>query len=166
MRAAAAAPMAPPPGAPADAVGLKLIVGYKFVKAFAEGLFGGALLLFGTSHVTEGLRVGALTLQRHATAAWSLALSERLLQAATARTVLVVALAAVFDGVLSGVEGWALQRRYRWSRWLVVGTTVSLLPFEVVALVRHLSAGRVGLLVVNTLIVVYLVRYRRGESDR
>ena len=165
MSAPGSAPMPPSPGAPRDAIGLKLIVAYKFIKASAEGLFGGALLLFGTSHVTEGLRLGALRLQRHATAAWSLALSERLLQAATARTVLVVALAAVFDGVLSGLEGWALQRRYRWSSWLVVGTTVSLLPFELVELARRLSAGRVALLIVNTLIVVYLVRLRRRQPD-
>jgi uncharacterized membrane protein (DUF2068 family) len=120
--------------------------------------------------VTEELRAVALSIQHHATAAWSIALAHRLVQAATARTIVVVALAALFDGVLSAVEGWALYRRYRWSGWLVVGTTTSLLPFETLQLVRRLSAGRVALLIVNALIVVYLVRDRlaasRARADR
>jgi len=153
------------PGAAQDAVGLRLIIGYKFAKASAECLFAGLLLLLGTTHVTEELRAAAQGMQRHATEAWSLALAGRLVHAATARTVLLVAVAAFLDGVLSWVEGWALHRRYRWSGWLVVGTTVSLLPFEAVELVRRLSWGRVALLVINALIVVYLVR-NRVEAPR
>jgi uncharacterized membrane protein (DUF2068 family) len=118
------------------------------------------LLFLDTTRVTEALRAFALNIQHHATAAWSIALADRLVQAATKRTLLVVALAAFLDGVLSYVEGWALHRRYRWSGWLVVGTTVSLLPFEAIELVRRLSAGRAALLLVNALIVVYLFRHR------
>jgi uncharacterized membrane protein (DUF2068 family) len=68
--------------------------------------------------------------------------------------VLVVAVAVIVDGTVTLVEGWALHGRYRWSRWLVVATTSSLLPIEVVTLVRHPSAGRVMLVLVNALIVV------------
>jgi uncharacterized membrane protein (DUF2068 family) len=42
----------------------------------------------------------------------------------------------------------------------VVATTSSLLPIEVVTLVRHPSAGRVMLVLVNALIVVYLIQRR------
>ena len=45
------------------------------------------------------------------------------------------------DGVMTAVEGWVLQRGYRWGPWLVVGTTAALLPFEVVDLVQRPRAG-------------------------
>jgi uncharacterized membrane protein (DUF2068 family) len=152
------------PRAPEDAVGLRLIVGYKLLKASAECLFAGLMLVLGTTHVTADLRAIALSMQHHATEAWSLALAGRLVQAATRRNVVVVVIAAFLDGLLSYAEGWVLHRRYRWSRWLVVGTTVSFLPFEVVELARRLSAGRVVLLIVNVLIVVYLLRHRVAAS--
>lgn len=149
---------------PEDAVGLKLIVGYKFVKASAECLFAGVMLVLGTTNVTADLRAIALSMQHHATEAWSLALAGRFVQAATRRTVVVVVVAASLDGVLSYAEGWVLHRRYRWSRWLVVGATLSFLPFEIIELARRLSAGRVALLIVNVLIVVYLLRHRVEAS--
>jgi uncharacterized membrane protein (DUF2068 family) len=152
------------PRARGDAVGLRLIVGYKFVKASAECLVAGLMLVLGTTHVTADLRAIALSMQHHATEAWSLALAGRLVQAATRRTVVLVVVAASLDGVLSYAEGWVLHRRYRWSRWLVIGTTVSFLPLEVIELVRRLSAGRVVLLIVNLLIVVYLLRHRVAAS--
>ena len=147
-------------------VGLRLIVGYKYFKASAEWLFAGLLLLLDSPRGTAELRAIALNIQHHATAAWSIALAERLIHVTTRRTLLVVALAAFIDGVLSCVEGWALQRRYPWSGWLVVGTTLSLLPFEAIALVHRPSTGRVALLMMNAVVVVYLLRHRGRAGVR
>jgi uncharacterized membrane protein (DUF2068 family) len=141
-----------------DAVGLRLLVGYKLVKALTELLFAALVPFLGSAGLAEELHAIALTIRHHAAEAWSIALAERLVHAATERNLRVVALASLFDGVLSSVEGWALHRRYWWSRWLVVVTTSCLLPFEGVELLRHPSAGRVALLLVNALIVIYLVR--------
>jgi uncharacterized membrane protein (DUF2068 family) len=100
----------------------------------------------------------------HATAAWSTELADRLIGAATPRGVHRVALAALFDGALSFVEGFAIHRRWAWSGWLVVVATSCLLPFEILALVHHLSATRSAVLVINVAIVAYLIRHRVGST--
>ena len=146
-----------------DAIGLRLIIGYKFTKAAAEFLLGVVILSMASAGLADELRTVALNVRNHATAAWSVALAKWLMNAATARNLRVVALASLLDAAASLFEGWALHRRFDWSRWLVVGATASLFPFEIVAIVRHLSAGRVALMVVNALIVVYLVRHRARE---
>jgi uncharacterized membrane protein (DUF2068 family) len=141
-------------------LGLRLIVGYKFAKAAALLLLGTLILSFASAGLADELRTVALNVRNHATAAWSVALAKWLMSAATSRNLRVVAVAALLDAAVSLLEGWALHRRFAWSRWLVVVTTSSLFPFEVVAIVCHFSAGRVLLIAVNVLIVVYLVRHR------
>lgn len=153
----------PPAGVPgAMPRGLKLIVGYKLFKAAAELLGGASIFILGSVGLAQKLAYVAQAVQRHATEAWSIALAEKLLDASTAHNVFVVAMAMLADAVLTSIEGWALYRRYAWSRWLVVLTTASLIPFEIVALVHHPNAGHSVVLLVNLLIVVYL--FRRHET--
>jgi uncharacterized membrane protein (DUF2068 family) len=139
--------------------GLRLIIGYKIAKAAVELLAGIAIFALGSAGATRDLVHVALLLRHHATEAWSIALAEKLLDVSTARHVMVVAVASVADGIVTAVEGWALYRGYAWSHWLVMLTTASLLPFEIIALARHFNIGRVLLLTVNLLIVVYLLRH-------
>jgi uncharacterized membrane protein (DUF2068 family) len=141
-------------------LGLRLIIGYKFLKRMIELLMGASFLFLGLVGVAEKLTAIVRVIRHHATEAWSIALAERIIHASTAHNVFVVAVAIIADGTVTLLEGWALHGRYRWSRWLVVGTTFSLLPFEVVTLVRHPSAGRVTLVLTNALIVVYLIQRR------
>lgn len=138
-------------------VGLRLIVSYKFTKAAVELAIGVALLA-GSPGIAGKLQATAATMRNHATEAWSLELAGQLIRAATERHLLVAGVAACLDGLLTLVEGWALYRRYAWSRWLVIGTTSCLLPLEGLALARHVSGLRVALLVVNVVTVIYLVR--------
>jgi len=137
--------------------GLQLIIGYKLSKAAAEFLCGASIVVLGSVGFAQKLASTAQLLRRHATEAWSIALAERLLDASTAHNVFVVAMALGVDAIVTAIEGWALYRRYVWSRWLVVGTTASLLPFEILALLHHPNAGRIAVLVLNLLIVGYLV---------
>ena len=142
------------PSASANA-GLRLIVAYKLVKAALEMLLG-ALLLSSLARKIVAV-TGAANIRHHATEAWSLTFAERLLHSPTTHSLHVIALAAILDGTVSLVEGWALHRRYSWSGWLIVGTTACLLPFEFIALVRHPTVGHLVLLVLNALIVIYLI---------
>jgi len=144
-----------------DGPGLRLIIAFKFLKALIEMLLGVSLLLFVSAGFAQDWTRSAAEIRHHATEAWSIALAERLIHASTVRNLLVVAVALIADATASGIEGWALQRRYRWSGWLVVGTTSSFLPFEAVAFLRHPSLSRIAFLLVNALIVAYLVRRRR-----
>jgi len=138
--------------------GLKIIIGYKLTKALAELLGGASIFVLGSVGLAEKLVAVAQAIRRHATESWSIALAEQLLHASTAHKVFVVAMALLADAAATSIEGWALYRRYVWSRWLVVITTASLVPFEVVTLVHHPNAVRATLLLVNVLILVYLMR--------
>jgi uncharacterized membrane protein (DUF2068 family) len=145
-------------------LGVRLIVGYKLAKAVAALSLGVVLLFLGSAGLARELREVATALRHHFVAAWSVELSEALVRAAGGRHLVVVAFALLLDGASSLVEGWALHRRYRWSRWLIVGATSCLLPFEVFELYRRLSPGRFAVLIVNAAIVVYLVRSRVETS--
>ncbi len=153
-----------PEGTRPSDLGLRLIVAYKAIKAASEALLGAWLLGFGSAS-TQTLHSIAVKLSHHATAAWSIELAHELVHAATARHLVVVGLASVLDGAFSAVEGWALYRRYRWSIWLVIGATASLLPFETAALVHHFSAGRSALLLVNAVIVAYLLLHAGSVTE-
>ncbi len=152
------------PSAPAPA-GLRLIIGYKLAKAGIELLAAAAFFFFGSAVSAAKLAHAAQFIRHHVTETWSIALAEQLIDASTASHVRVVALAVLADSVVTLIEGWALQRRYVWSRWLVIGTTSSLLPFEVLALLKHPNAGRALLLLLNLLIVAYLLR-RHAEPGQ
>ncbi len=145
----------PTPPAKTD-VGLELVILYKTIKGAAEALiaivlaFGSALGL--ATRVQDFIAVWAA----HLTRAWSIQLAEKLFNASTTSHLRLAALALAFDGAFTSVEGWGLERHKRWAPWLIVVATSVLVPFEILALVRHVSAARVGMLAVNLVIVGYL----------
>lgn len=143
--------------------GLVVIIAYKLVKGVLW-LVLALVLLVATRMGLAGHLLGAADHLRHNAHAWSLALAKLLVQAATRRGMWTLIVALLVDGVASLVEGWALYHGRWWGPWLVVATTASLLPFEVVALVRHVHAERIALLVVNLAIVVYLARKAVREA--
>ena len=62
-------------------------------------------------------------------------------------------------------EGTGLWLRKRWGEWLTVIITSSLVPIEVYEIYRHFSPVKVGVLVVNVAIVLYLIYHmRRGST--
>lgn len=119
-------------------------------------------ILVGTDRVAP-LQAFATDLPHHFAGAWSIELARLLLNATQPRHASLVALALGFDGVFTIVEGWALRRRHAWGPWLVVASTSSLLPFEILALMHKVRWGRVFILVVNLWILGYLV-WRRLRS--
>jgi len=62
--------------------------------------------------------------------------------------------------VLNLVEAYGLHRRLRWAEWLTVVATGLLIPFEVYEVVHRLSPVRVGALVLNVAIVIYLAKHK------
>jgi len=137
-------------------LGLRLVIVYKLVKACGELLL--AALLSGLLLDGAADRVRALdaALRAHLTAAWSLRLTELLARAATPHNVALTAGALLLDGALTLCEGWALYRSFAWAPWLVVITTGSLLPLEVLELARRPRAGRLLILVINLAVVCCL----------
>jgi uncharacterized membrane protein (DUF2068 family) len=63
-------------------------------------------------------------------------------------------------------EGTGLWLGKRWGEWFTVIITSSLVPLEVFEIVRHPSATKVVVLVLNVAIVVYLlVRIQREKAE-
>jgi uncharacterized membrane protein (DUF2068 family) len=152
-------------------VGLRLVIAYKLVKAFAELALAGTLAMILASGGADTVREAIASLSRPLTSAWSLRLSALVARAASAHAVVLTIGALLLDGLLTACEGWALHRRFVWAPWLVVVATGSLLPFEVVELVRRPHAVRLMVFVVNLTIVCYLaaratreIRRRRQEE--
>lgn len=61
-------------------------------------------------------------------------------------------------GGLFLTEGIGLWLLKRWAMWFTVIITGSFLPLEIYELVRHPSAGKVGILVINLAFAIYLAR--------
>ena len=62
-----------------------------------------------------------------------------------------------FYSALLLTEGVGLALRQRWAEFVTIVTTASLLPLEIYEITRRLSAGRIVLLLINIVVVVYLV---------
>jgi len=149
-------------GSEADVTGVRLIFVYKILKAVLQ-VAAAVVLLYGARHgLSASLARFADHLRHHAIHAWSNFVAAALLRFLHAKRSLVwTAFALMGDAVLSGVEGFALWRGYAWGEWLVVATSASLIPFEIFALTRHLRVGRVVLLLLNVVIVLYLLHRAR-----
>jgi uncharacterized membrane protein (DUF2068 family) len=137
--------------------GLVLIIAYKLVKGGLWLVFAAVILVLMQMGLGDHM-LGFAEHLRHHSRAWSLELADLVVRAASRRGLAAIVVALLADGSVSLLEGWALWHGHWWGPWLVVVATGSLLPFEVVAIVRKPHPIRIVLLVVNLAIVVYLVR--------
>jgi uncharacterized membrane protein (DUF2068 family) len=70
-----------------------------------------------------------------------------------------------FYAALLSIEGIGLLLRKHWAEYFTVITTAALIPLEVYELIRHLTAVKVVVLVINIAIVWYLVlRLRKPHA--
>jgi uncharacterized membrane protein (DUF2068 family) len=76
-------------------------------------------------------------------------------------TVLVLAFTALAYCVVEGVEAVGLWRERRWAEYLTAVATAGFLPFEIDELIKRVTVLRVGALVVNVAILVWLVWRKR-----
>jgi uncharacterized membrane protein (DUF2068 family) len=148
----------------ADEAALQAVITYKWVKGAAQLLLALGLSLSLLLGWGDDLQEWAHDFRNHSTRAWAVVLSRALEKATTPRGLHITLAALWLDGVVTMLEGWALRRRHWWGPWLVVGVSGSLLPFEVVELVRHFRWTRLLVLVVNAAVVVFLVLYARAHT--
>jgi uncharacterized membrane protein (DUF2068 family) len=138
---------------------LRVIVFYKLVKAVLVLVVAVAFAIMLATGSSVHLHGFATHLREHVTAAWSIYLANAVVSVTDRRHLVITTAALFLDGVTTSVEWYALMRGHTWGEWLVVIATSSLLPFEVVALVKYGHVGRFLVLVVNVAIVVYLARH-------
>jgi uncharacterized membrane protein (DUF2068 family) len=69
---------------------------------------------------------------------------------------------------LGTVEGIGLYFEKAWAEYLTVGITASFLPWEILEIIRRLTLMRAGLLMVNFLVFLYLLKVivERGKQSR
>ncbi len=70
---------------------------------------------------------------------------------------LLFGIVALAYGALEGAEAYGLWRRRRWGEWLTVLATSLLLIPEVWELTKSATALKIGALLVNILVVLYLL---------
>jgi uncharacterized membrane protein (DUF2068 family) len=136
---------------------LRLIIGYKLVKAPIALLLAGYLAFEPSFALHETLRLshdlsegGALLKQ----------LAGLIDRAATAHALSRAAQLAALDGLTTALEAFLLWRGKPWGEWIVVLGLALLLPLESVALLRRPSVLRGVVLTLNLAIVAYLARRR------
>jgi uncharacterized membrane protein (DUF2068 family) len=145
--------------------GIQVIVAYKLGKAVLWFVFA-IVLVAGMRFGIEDRLEGVAHALRHHAHVWSLRLADLVVRAASRRGLWTIVVALVADGSLSLLEGWSLLHGAWWGPWVVVVATASLLPFEVVALLRHPHIVRAVLFLVNLVIVGYLLRAALRERRR
>jgi len=143
-----------------DAI-LRLIAGFKLVKA--------ASLLAVTFGAFELVHPSKAQVARE----WLYVLqpSHHYLSHALAKILSVKPHTLELVGVATGmyaalflVEGYGLWRERLWAEYLTTGITLSFIPLEVYELVEKQSVAKIGVIVVNIAIVMYLVlRLRRDH---
>ncbi len=85
-----------------------------------------------------------------------------------ARETVVFGLIALAYGGLEAAESYGLARRRRWGEWLTLVATSILIVPEVWELIRSVTPLKIGALIVNVLVVVYLywrLRQRREPAE-
>lgn len=140
---------------------IRLIAVFKLVKA---------LLLIAAG-------IGALSLRHHdgALAGWIHALvfdpHGRLFHEAVekisgldTRQLTHIAIGSWVYAAVFVVEGVGLMLRRGWAEALTAIITTSFIPLEIYELIKHESWMKIGVVIVNALIVVYLVRRLRREG--
>lgn len=72
----------------------------------------------------------------------------------------IAALVSFGYALLLGIEGVGLWLDRTWAEYLSIVVTLSFIPFEVHELMKKTTALRIGVLILNVIIVIYLVRRR------
>lgn len=139
--------------------GLKIIAAFKFVKAtvlIAAGLGGLGLFGPGRSAWVHHWLVGLALNTGHRLAAKLAGAALGLLGSLGSHRHALAAGAFLYATVFL-VEGVGLARDRRWAVYLTIAVTISLLPIEAASLWYRWTLPRVGTILLNTAVVVYLL---------
>ncbi len=145
--------------------GMELIAGFKVAKGVLLLLVGLGLLklvhaeiatLF--SQLLEALHMNADSRILH-----NLVLKVDALQP---HSVLMMSLVSMAYAALLLTEGVGLWLEFSWAAYLTVISTSLFLPFELYEVVERITALRIGVLLLNLVIVLYLVKQLKHHTLR
>lgn len=136
--------------------GVAFIAGFKLVKGFLLLLVGLGLLKLVHAEIATlfSLLIEALHLHADSRILHALVLKVDALQP---HTVLVMGVISLGYAGLLLIEGVGLWLEVSWAAYLTVISTSLLFPFELYEVLQQVSAFRIGALLLNLVIVVYLI---------
>ena len=145
---------------------LRWIGGYKLVKGAMALIM--ALIVLRWTH-QDLPEVAARLMERfHITSESAVGhfISEKVIQIHS-QSLRLVAIGLFAYTVLAAVEGIGLIMRKTWAEWLTIVTTAGLIPVEIYEFAKHFTWVRLGILVLNVGVVIYLVvRLKRDHVKR
>jgi uncharacterized membrane protein (DUF2068 family) len=84
----------------------------------------------------------------------------------TAHRLRQIGVATFLYAALRVAEGWGLVLEKAWAEYLTVGVTISFLPLELYEIVRRPDWFRVGILLVNLLVLAYLIWLLQRKREK
>jgi len=78
----------------------------------------------------------------------------------------LISIALLLYAVLDVVEGMGLVFRKTWAEYLTLILTASFLPWEFYEIARHVTGLRIGLTLINVLVVAYLIYVVRDRVSQ
>jgi uncharacterized membrane protein (DUF2068 family) len=145
---------------------LRVIVLYKLVRGGLSMLAALALAVLIARSSASSLQTFAHALREHWTTGVSGHLAEWLVKVLDVRHAWLAVTGLLLDGLVTSIEGFALQRGYRWGYWLVVLMAAVLVPFELWSWLHKPTLGRALLLLANLSVAAYLARRVLREGQR
>src|SRR5213592_3277746 len=145
--------------------GMALIAGFKVAKGVLLLLVGLGLLKLVHAEIATlfSQLLEALHLNADSRILHNLVLKVDALQP---HSVLMISLVSMAYAALLLTEGVGLWFERSWAAYLTVISTSLFLPFELYELIDHFTALRVGVFLLNLLIVIYLIRQLRHHTLR
>ena len=151
--------------APAHHTGLAVIAVFKAVKGLLLLLLGFGLLKLVHAEIATlfSLLIEALHLNADSRLVHALVLKVDALQP---HSVWLAGLVSLSYAGLLLAEGIGLWLEYTWAAYLTVVSTSLLIPFELYEIFEQVSILRVGVLILNVIIVLYLIRQLKRHTLR
>ncbi|MEO5954575.1 MAG: DUF2127 domain-containing protein [Nitrospiraceae bacterium] len=145
--------------------GLAVIAVFKLVKGLLLLLLGLGLLKLVHAEIATlfSLLIEALHLNADSRLIHALVLKVDALQP---HSMLVAGFVSLGYAGMLLVEGIGLWLEFSWAAYLTVVSTSLLLPFELYEVIEQVSMLRVGVLLLNLVIVLYLVSQLRRHTLR
>jgi uncharacterized membrane protein (DUF2068 family) len=145
--------------------GLAFIAVFKVVKGLLLLLVGLGLLKLVHAEIATlfSLLIEALHLHADSRILHALVLKVDALQP---HSVFVMAAVSLSYAGLLLIEGVGLWLEVSWAAYLTVVSTSLLLPFELYEVIQQVSALRIGVLLLNLVIVLYLVSQLKRHTLR